>query len=119
MTDSTTPGFFARLEAGFEAAWEEVKTDAILLAEQIGTEIETDLEALWNFAAPLAVNAVLAEAEKVISGQEKFGNAVASVVQSVEAAGKPIVIADGQALVQNAYRFVQSKLTAAVAKPAG
>lgn len=110
-----TPGIFTKLETFFEDAWTTIETDAVQLATQIGTAVENDIEALWNFAAPLAINAVLAEAPKVISGTEKFGNAVASVVQSVEAAGKPIVIADGQALVQNAYNFVQSKLPAAPA----
>jgi hypothetical protein len=105
-----TPGIFSELEGFFEGAWTTVKTDAVELFTQTETLVVADLKALWAFAAPLAINAVIAEASKVASGQEKFGNAVASVVQSVEAAGKPILVADGQALVQNAYNYIQSKL---------
>lgn len=106
----TTPGIFTELEGFFANAWATVKADATELFVETETIVVADLKALWAFAAPLAINAVMAEAAKVATGEEKFGNAVASVVQSVEAAGKPILIADGQALVQNAYNYIQSKL---------
>lgn len=109
----TTAGIFTKLETFFEAAWAEVKTDAVELFDETASTVESDLEALWSFAAPLAINAVLAEAPKVISGTEKFGNAVTSVFQSVEAAAKPVAIADVQAITQNAYNYIQSKLPTA------
>jgi hypothetical protein len=112
MSNPATPntGIFSELEGFFENAWTTVKTDAVELFTQTETLVVADLKALWAFAAPLAINAVIAEAKNIASGQEKFGNAVASVVQDVEAAGKPILVADGQALVQNAYNYIQSKL---------
>lgn len=113
----TTPastGIFSQLEGFFETAWTEVKADAVELWDATETTIVSDLEALWSFAAPIAINAVMAQVSSVASGAEKFGNAVTNVVQTVEAAGKPIVEADGQALVQNAYNFVQSKIAGTV-----
>lgn len=114
MSATGTPtGIFTELEGFFEAAWTTVKADATELFTESEAIVVADLKALWAFAAPLALNAVMAQATAVATGQEKFGNAVASVVQSVEAAGMPIVITDGQALVQNAYNYIQSKLPAA------
>lgn len=103
-------GIFSTLETFFETAWTEVKADAVELWDETETTVVSDLEALWSFAAPIAINAVMAQVSSVASGREKFGAAVTNVVQTVEAAGKPIVEADGQALVQNAYNFVQSKI---------
>lgn len=119
MSESAMPatGIFSELEGFFENAWTTIKTDAVELFTETETAVINDLKALWSFAAPIALNAVVTEAGKAISGTEKFGNAVQNVVQTVEAAGKPIVVADGQALVQNAYNYIQSKLPAAA--PAG
>ena len=93
------------LLAALEAKAETVKDEIVQAAETLGAEIINDLEVGAELLALFAINAILTEAPKLISGQEKFGNAVTSVVQSVEAAGMPIVIADGQALVQNAYNY--------------
>lgn len=117
-TAAVSTGIFSTLENYFETAWTEVKADAVELWDETETTVVSDLEALWSFAAPIAINAVMAQVSSVASGTEKFGTAVTTVVQAVEAAGKPIVIADGQALVQNAYNFVQSKVSGTTQAPA-
>lgn len=74
------------------------------LAIDIGDEVVADIEDVFRVGAPLAVSAIIAEAPKVISGSEKFGNAVASVTQSLETSNLgTIVVADVQSLVQTAY----------------
>lgn len=115
-TPAAPTGIFSELEGYFEDAWTTVKTDAVELFTQTETMVVADLKALWAIAAPIAINAVMAEAGKVATGEEKFGNAVTNVYQTVVGAGKPLVYADAQAITQNAYNYIQSKLP--VAPPA-
>lgn len=118
-SSGTTPtGFFASLETAFENAFNTVVTDAEQLAVYIGTEVETDLAALWGTLAPLVLTSIQAEAMKTISGEEKFGNAVTNVYETAVGAGSPILIQDAQALVQNGFKWLQDKLAGTVTPPA-
>lgn len=111
MTDTAAPtGFFAGLETELETAFATVVTDAKALAVAIGTEVESDVKALWTALAPVALTAIQQQATLVATGEEKFGNAVTSVVQTAEAASTPIIEADAQALVQNTFNWLQAKL---------
>lgn len=51
----------------------------------------------------IAGAAVIAEASKTISGQEKFGNAVQNVINTVKAQGKVVAVSTAQVAVQAAY----------------
>jgi len=50
-----------------------------------------------------ALAAVLAEAPKVVSGQEKFNSAVQNVIDTLKSKGKSVAIGIAQAEVQYAY----------------
>lgn len=89
-------------EVGSEIKQFFVKEEPIIVAEA---------EHVLRQLASLALSAVIAEAPKLISGQEKFGNAVASITQSVEASGKKVLIADAQLAVQAAFRTIQLGLS--------
>lgn len=90
-------------------AWaksEEAKIVAVATA--FLPEIEQGVEVAVEELAAIAGNAVLAQAGAVLSGSEKFGTAVTSVVQTVESSGKSILISDAQTAVQNAYSVIQA-----------
>lgn len=65
------------------------------------------IEVAIEDVAEIAAKAVLEQAPKVISGQEKFGNAVTFVVQQVQSSGKTIAVQTAQAAVQIAYLEAQ------------
>lgn len=56
----------------------------------------------------IATAAVLAEAPKLISGQEKFDSAVSAVLNTVKSQGKTIAINTAGAAVQLAYLEIQN-----------
>lgn len=58
---------------------------------------------LWNDFEGVALEAVAAEATKVISGQEKFSNAVANVKAAIVAQGWQVRDSLIQTLVQDTY----------------
>jgi hypothetical protein len=97
----------AEVEADAKAAIAAVEGGVEKIAEAIGPVIITDAEAMLKQLFDLSVQAVLDEAQKVISGTEKFGNAVTSVTQTIEAQGKAVVIQDVQAAVQTSYNIVK------------
>lgn len=70
-------------------------------------KIETVLEVAFEDLAEIAGQAVLTEATKLVSGQEKFGNAVTNVVQTIEASGKTVALQVAQTAVQTAYITAQ------------
>jgi hypothetical protein len=107
----TIGGFFANLESELESAFNTVVTDVEQLAVAIGTEVENDVKALWAALAPVALQAIQDNATKVMTGEEKFGTAVTTVVQTAEAQGQSILIQDAQALVQNTFNWLRDKLT--------
>lgn len=64
---------------------------------------EATVEVALEDIAEIAGKAVLAEAKSLISGKEKFGSAVASVIQQVEIGGKQVALQTAQTAVQVAY----------------
>lgn len=99
--------WFANLEAQAKTELAVIGAEAEKVAVAVGTVVVQDVEQALEQLGALAVSAVIAEAPKLISGQEKFGNAVASVVQQTEAAGRAVLINDAQMAVQGAFRAVQ------------
>ena len=95
--------FVANLEVEAKAKLAELGDAAQQVVEKIGPVVIKDVEAALEQLGKLALNAVIAEAPKLISGNEKFGSAVVNVVQSVEGQGKTVLVQDAQMAVQNAY----------------
>lgn len=106
---STDP--FAQLWADIVTEANKVKDELISLGKQLETAVVADIRAVFAQGAPLAVAAIIAEAPKLISGEEKFGNAVASVAEQLQVNLGPIAIQDVQTLVQAAFRGIQSVAT--------
>lgn len=96
------------LEAEAKTAVANFVGGAEAVAESVGTVLLTDIEDFVRDLGTIAIGAVMTELPKAISGQEKFGNAVTNVVQTVEAAGKPILVQDAQNAVQTAFHAVQA-----------
>lgn len=96
--------FVSKLEAFFKSAEARVEEFAHAFLPKAEALLETALEDL----AEIAGEAVLTQASSVLSGKEKFGNAVASVIQQVEASGKTVALQTAQTAVQTAYLTVQS-----------
>ena len=95
--------WIAQLEREAKETLAALGTEAEHIAEKIGPVVVQDVEQALEQIGKLALGAVVAEAPKLISGSEKFGNAVANVVQTVEGQGKTILVQDAQMAVQNAY----------------
>ena len=98
---------FADLEHDAKEKLDALGAEAERIAAKIGPVVVSDVEQALEALGKLALDAVIAEAPKLISGNEKFGNAVTNVVQTVEGEGKAIVIQDAQMAVQNAYYAVK------------
>lgn len=103
----------AEVEADAKAAVAAVEGGVEKLAEEIGAVVIPEAEALLKELFQIAIGAVIAEAPKVLSGAEKFGNAVANVVQTAEAKGKAVIVADAQLAVQGAFKAVQAAVSQA------
>ncbi len=95
--------WFADLESEAKERLAALGAGALYIVEKIGPVVVEDIEQALEALGKLALDAVIAEAPKLISGREKFGNAVATIVQSVEGEGKAILVQDAQMAVQNAY----------------
>lgn len=98
----------------FVQLWDDIKTEATkieaelkAIASTLETDAVADIEAIFKVGAPLAVQAIASQAAALISGTEKFGAVVTSVMQQLEAILGPVLIQDVQALVQIAFRGVQ------------
>lgn len=99
--------WFANLEVEAKTEIDKLGAEAEVIAEKVGKVIIPEVEAFLKELGSLAIQAVIAEAPKLISGSEKFGSAVTSIVQTVESQGKAIAIQDAQMAVQGAFRAVQ------------
>lgn len=93
----------------------EAETEAKKIYDAVEPVVVSDLEAFLSAIGSIAVGAVLKQAPLFLSGAEKFGAAVADVIQQVEAQGKPIAVADAQMAVQGAYHAVQVAVSPAPA----
>ena len=89
----------AKVSAVFNDFVASVRALADSFLPKAGKLAEAAIEDVFEIAAA----AVLSQAPKVISGQEKFSNAVDVVVKSVTAQGKTIAINTANAAVQLAY----------------
>ena len=95
--------WIANLEIEAKAKLDALGAEAQHIVEKFGPVVVADIESALEEVGKLALDAVIAEAPKLISGREKFGSAVTNVVQSLEGQGKAIVVQDAQMAVQNAY----------------
>src|SRR5215469_12871339 len=95
--------WFTNLEVEARQMLDALGSDAEHVIEKIGPVVVTDIEQALEALGKLALNAVIAEVPKLISGNEKFGNAVTNIVQNLEGQGKAILVQDAQMAVQNAY----------------
>lgn len=104
MTTNPLNDFVTKAEAYLKT----VEAEFVEVADKFLPAIENVFEVALEDLAEIAVGAVLKQAPLVLDGTEKFGNAVASVVQTVEASGKTVAIQTAQTAVQTAYLTVQS-----------
>jgi len=95
---------------GIDLAAEAAKAGAglVQLGEQEAQTAIADFEQLFKTGVPFALAAIRDEAPKVISGQEKFGNACTTVAQKLEAQFGPVVYADVQSIVQSTWNGLQT-----------
>ncbi|HEY4115904.1 MAG TPA: hypothetical protein VGM17_17745 [Rhizomicrobium sp.] len=110
---STTNSLQAFLQT-LEAFAQTVKDKIAAFASDFLPQVESDAEIALEDLASLAMNAVLAQAGGVVSGREKFGNAVDTVVQQVEQSGQTVLQQTAQMAVQQAYLTAQSVVAANV-----
>lgn len=80
-----------------------IKNALISVALKFATFIKPVLVAGLNEVKDAALAAVLSEAPKVISGQEKFNSAVQNVIDTLKSQGKSVAIGIAQQEVQYAY----------------
>lgn len=99
--------FLTDLETRLEADARAVEGAIVAAAEWLGEEVVTLSEQFIQQFSSVAISAILAEAPKAITGEEKFGNAVTHVYSQAVGKGLEIVIADAQLLVQSAFKKVQ------------
>jgi uncharacterized protein (DUF1330 family) len=95
--------WIAQLEIEAKQKLDALGAEAEQVIEKIGPVVVADIEQTLEALGKLALNAVIIEAPKLISGNEKFGNAVTNIVQTVEGQGKAILVQDAQMAVQSAY----------------
>jgi len=108
MTAATT--VVAPLANPFVQLWDDIQTEAGKIEtglEALAVTVETNavaaIEDVFKIGAPLAVAAIMQQVPLLISGTEKFGNAVTSVAQDLQSKLGPIAIADVQTLVQTTF----------------
>lgn len=90
-------------EDSLRAFFATVRTDLEQFASKFLPKIADSFETAVADLAKFAGQAVMEEAPKVISGTEKFGNAVTNLIQTVEAKGKQIAVSKAQQVIQTAY----------------
>ena len=108
MSPTTTNNPVQLFVQKLEALAQSVKARILVFAAAFLPQAENDIEIALGDLAEIALNAVLAQAPKLVSGREKFGNAVASVVQNVEASGKTVLQQTAEMAVQQAYLTARS-----------
>jgi hypothetical protein len=105
----STQTFLSAFEAEIERVASEAEAEIVALAQEIGPIVQHYAEDFLSALAEIAFGAVMQQVPLLISGTEKFGNAVASVYQQVEAQGKAIAITDAQLAVQATYEKIKAK----------
>lgn len=97
---------FAKLWGAIVAFGKTIENDLKPLADKIKPMIKATEEEI----ATVALNAVAAEAPKVLSGQEKLSNATSNVITTLASQGKSIGATAAQAAVQVSYNFLSNLL---------
>lgn len=92
---------------GLEAWFGQKEQEVIQFADNFLPKIANDLEIALDDLIGIAGQAVLTQAASYASGAEKFGNAVADVIQTVESSGKTVALQTAQMAVQQAYLTAQ------------
>ena len=85
------------------------EADIAALAKEIGPIVLNYGSQLIGALANIAFGAVMAQVPNVISGEEKFGSAVASTIMQMEAKGWQVIVQDVQLAVQAIYDQVKAK----------
>ncbi|HEX3666871.1 MAG TPA: hypothetical protein VHU23_16725 [Rhizomicrobium sp.] len=100
----TTESYFAEIGGYIVTEVTKAAAEAAQLGEHFFSSGSADIQTIFREGSALAVQAILAEAPNVMSGEEKFSSAVIKVYQQLQAKLGPVVEADVQALVQMAYQ---------------
>lgn len=98
--------FWTDFEKYVHTAVQSVSAEILLIAHKIKPLVVASADEL----AHLAVKAVIAEAPKVISGQEKLASAVSNLVTTLAKAGKSVAATTAEAAIQVAYNEIASHL---------
>lgn len=96
----------AKLSAIVDSLAKQIKAVSASFLPKAEAIVEVGVEDVLNVAA----QAVLAEAPRLISGQDKFKNAVDSVLKTVGTSGKTIAVNTAGAAVQLAFLEIQNSL---------
>lgn len=94
--------FWSNVEAALAVAVKAVGAEIVTVATYFKPIVIAGAEEL----AEAALQAVLAEAPKVISGAEKLSSATSTVLTTLGAQGKSIAVSDASAAVQAAYNAI-------------
>lgn len=97
---------WAQLEAFLKAEAAKVGPAINAIAKFFKPMVEAGLEEI----ATAALNAVMAQAPAVISGQQKFSNAVSDVVTTLGQTGKTVATSIAQVAVQQAYNTLSAQI---------
>jgi len=98
--------FLTDLETAVIADFKAAEAEFVKIATDIKPLVIVGAEEL----ATLALNAVATEAPKVLSGSEKFSNAVATVLASLSSSGKSVLVSVAEAAIQIAYNTLSGLL---------
>lgn len=98
--------FWNEVEHFLRKALDEVGDALLVLANKIKPLVIAGAEEI----ATSALNAVMAEAPKVVSGAVKFDSAVNTVITGLAARGKSVGAAVASAAVQTAYNELSALL---------
>lgn len=113
---TTFSGLWDELKTEAAAEVAKLKADAVAFEANIVPVIEADVVALLSQFKSLAVQTVLSlagAAGAAMTGEEKLGTVVTTVLQSAETQGKAIALGDAQTLAQQAFNAVGTALAPA------
>lgn len=96
--------FWTSLESELTAAIKSLGPQITAAANYFKPMVQASAQEL----AQVALQAVLAQAPAVISGQQKLSNATSQVLTTLGTAGKTVAVADATAAIQAAYNAVSA-----------
>lgn len=98
--------FWTDFESFVKTAIKNIESELVTIATKIKPLLIAGAEEL----ATAALNAVVSEAPKVVSGAEKFDSAVSTVVTGLAGRGKSVAATVAAAAVQTAYNELSAVL---------